>query len=212
MEHILNAFLIKGFLVGFFVAAPPGPVAIFCIRQTMAYGLISGLAAGLGTTLADAFYSWVAAMGSNAINSWMKSYDIYFYIVGGLFLVYLGAKIFTSPLLDKSKPPKEKKAIHSFVSTLFLTIASPMTTFLFLGMFVTFGVFETALSGNQIGNLVIGVSAGSMIWWTVLAFFVHFVHTRFDIVIFRYINRIAGTGILGFGTYTVGKALYKLIG
>lgn len=204
-------YFIKGFLVGFCVAAPIGPMAIFCIRQTMTYGLISGLAAGLGISLADSFYSGIAALSSNMINAWLKMYDTYFYMLGGGFLVFLGIKVFTSPIIQKGAPRKNRKAIRSFLSTLFLTLASPMTTLLFIGMFATYGVFDRTLIQWEITQLIIGVGMGAMSWWIILTSFVHFMHTRYDIVIFRYINRISGFGILGFGLYTVLKTLKSLL-
>ncbi len=204
-------YLLKGFLVGFCVAAPIGPMAILCMRQTMAYGLMAGLAAGLGISIADGFFSAIAAISSNAIHMWMKNYETYFYMLGGLLLVLLGTKIFTTPPIDKSNPPPKRNAILSFFSTLSLTLASPMTIILFLGWFSTYGVFNTRLSEIDIFHLVLGVVLGAMSWWIILTSFVNFVHTHYDTVIFKYINRISGIAIVGFGLYTIGKTIYKLI-
>ncbi len=209
MDGALPYYFIKGFLVGFSVAAPIGPMAIFCIRQTLAYGLLCGVAAGAGISLADGFYSWLASISSNLIQKFISDYAVWFYGLGGLILVYLGVKIFRSPIPStKDKTQQKRSLFASFTSTLFLTFASPMTTLLFVGMFTTYGVFDTPLLNSQVVQLVLGVITGAMTWWLILTSFVHFVHTRSNMAIFKYVNRISGVGIFSFGVYVFFK-LFK---
>ncbi len=205
----LPYYFIKGFLVGFSVAAPIGPVAIFCIRQTLAYGLLCGIAAGVGVSLADGFYSWIASISSTFIQQFINDYAFWFYSLGGCVLIYLGAKIFRSPIPStKEKAPQKRSLFASFSSTLLLTFASPMTTFLFIGMFTTYGVFDTPLMNSQITQLVLGVIVGAMTWWVILTSFVNFVHTRSNMAVFKYVNRISGAGIFSYGLYTFAKLFF----
>lgn len=141
-----DLYLVKGFLVGFSVAAPIGPVAIFCIRQTLAFGRRAGLAAGLGVSLADAVYSWIAAYSASLVERLIHTYAKWFYLLGGCFLVFLGINILRSRLKQKEGESVQGKNLwRSFYKTLLLTFASPMTTLLFIGMFTAYGVFETPL-------------------------------------------------------------------
>src|SRR4051812_11958615 len=58
MDLALIVLLIKAFWVGVAVAAPMGPVGVYCIDRTLRDGLRTGLFAGLGAALADA--AWAA--------------------------------------------------------------------------------------------------------------------------------------------------------
>ena len=61
--------LLKGFLLGFAIAAPVGPIGLLCVRRTLAGGMAAGLASGLGAATADAMYGAIAALGSRR-SSW----------------------------------------------------------------------------------------------------------------------------------------------
>ncbi len=53
--------LLKGFVLGFAIAAPIGPIGLLCIRRTLTDGQASGLISGLGAVTADASYGLIAA-------------------------------------------------------------------------------------------------------------------------------------------------------
>ncbi len=60
-------FALKGFLIGFAIAAPVGPIGVLCIRRTLADGRAIGLITGLGAATADMFYGAVAAFGLTVV-------------------------------------------------------------------------------------------------------------------------------------------------
>lgn len=201
-------YFVKGLAVGLSVAAPIGPVAIYCMQQTLSYGLLYGIVAGIAVSLADAFYSWVAAYSAGFVESIIQRHSAWFYVFGGLFLLYLSYRIFKSPF-----PTSEKKSDHnrslwsSFTSTLVLTLASPMTTLLFIGMFTAYGVFEHPLTPPDITGLVMGVGLGAMGWWLILTTGVNFVQRRYNTAIFKYINYVSGTAIAVYGLYSLIKGM-----
>ena len=65
MEPLL--FFLKGIAAGFVVAIPVGPVAMLCIRRTLATNMKSGYATGLGAAVADTLYAIIAAYGISFI-------------------------------------------------------------------------------------------------------------------------------------------------
>jgi|SRR3989344_2284850 len=204
----MGSYFVTGFLVGFSVAAPIGPVAIFCIRQTLAFGTLSGLTAGVAVSLADAIYSWFAAHSTLLIKHLIDTYSLWFYFFGGSFLVFLGITIFrsTPPQVDTTKG-LSGNLFKSFYRTLLLTFASPMTTLLFIAMFNAYHVFETPLPPVGLYSLVIGVFFGALSWWILLAFFVSFIKKRSSARFFRYINYISGSLITGYGLFTLYEFL-----
>ena len=202
-------YLFKGFLVGFSVA---GPVAIFCIRQTLAFGRRAGLAAGLGVSLADAVYSWIAAYSATFVEHLIHVYARWFYLIGGCFLIYLGYNIVKSKVKTNNTNQEQNHNLwKSFSKTLLLTFASPMTTLLFIGMFTAYGVFDNPIAEHDLSYLVAGVFFGAMTWWTLLAFMVKLVQKRLNQNIFQYINLISGVLILIYGCITLIKFISLLL-
>lgn len=202
-------FLMKGLLIGLLVAAPPGPVGLLCVRQTLNYGIFAGLFAGLAASLADAFYSWVAALSSEYVKSLMETHGEWFYLFGGTFLIYLGVKFIISKVdFDKNlQSTKPRHLLNSFTYTFFISFASPMTTFLFIGWFTAQGIFEYSLSAADITNIVIGVFIGAMAWWAVLGWLIHNTKQKLQNEVFQILNKVSGTAILGYGVYTLTELI-----
>lgn len=206
MLSFADSYFIKGFLVGLSVAAPIGPVAIFCIRQTLAFGTLAGLTAGLAVSFADGIYSWLAAHSTRLMEHLIQTYSLWLYLLGGSFLIFLGITVFRSAPPQQDNPDiLHRNLFKSFYRTLLLTFASPMTTLLFIGMFTAYGVFETPLSSEGLFSLVMGVFFGALSWWTILAFFVGFIQQHFNTHFFKYINYVSGFLITGYGLFTIYK-------
>jgi threonine/homoserine/homoserine lactone efflux protein len=202
-------FLIQGIKIGLLVAAPPGPVGILCIRQTLTYGVFAGLFAGLAASIADGFYSCIASLSAGYVNKLMEKHGEWFYLIGGCFLVYLGLKFILSKVdfnktLQSTKP---KHLLSSFSYTFFLSLASPMTTFLFIGWFTATGIFEHSLTGTDIVHIIIGVFCGAMFWWVILVGIVHVTKKKLRNDVFHVLNKASGTAILGYGLYTLTKLI-----
>lgn len=86
--------LLKGLLMGLAIAAPVGPIALLCVRRTLAQGRGAGLATGLGAATADGFYGVVAAFGLAALSNFLLENTSVLQLCGGLFLCYLGLSTF----------------------------------------------------------------------------------------------------------------------
>jgi threonine/homoserine/homoserine lactone efflux protein len=198
-----SSFFLKAAFVGFAVAAPIGPIGILCMRQNLAHGFAMGIVCGIAVSLADGFYSFVAAMGANIMNTIIHDHKNWFYVLAGSLLIFIGYQIFTTTFSETSSHLKKKKQyLSAFVYTLFLTLASPMTTFLFIAAFTAAGVFKTTLSSLDIVNLVVGVSVGAMAWWTILAVLIRLIRKKLNFKAFLVINKISGFSIMGYGLFT----------
>jgi threonine/homoserine/homoserine lactone efflux protein len=204
-----SCLLLKAMFVGFAVAAPIGPIGILCMRQNLAHGFLMGIICGIAVSMADGFYSFVAAMGANVMNALIHEYKTFFYIVAGTLLLFIGRQIFMTRLSEGSTHLKKKKQyVGAFVYTLFLTLASPMTTFLFIAAFTAAGVFKQTLAPFDIMHLVLGVFLGAMLWWTILAVFIRLVRKKVDFNVFLIINKISGAAILGYGLFTLTRIFF----
>lgn len=194
----LFTFLLHGMAIGFFIAAPIGPIGVLCIRRTFVRGLKAGLLSGLGATVADGFYGAVGAFGLTLISDFLLKEKFWLRLIGGLFLIYLGVKsFFRKPrandiVLDKGT------ASSDFISTLFCTLTNPMTIVAYSAVFVTLGEISS-FSVLGASFLTAGVTLGAGLWWFILAVSVAYFRRWFGPLLMVWVNRIAALIITGFG-------------
>jgi threonine/homoserine/homoserine lactone efflux protein len=190
--------LLRGLLIGFSIAAPVGPIGVLCIRRTLADGRATGLAVGLGAATADAVYGAIAGFGLTAVSSLLVRQQGVLRLVGGLFLRYLGLRTFlASPAQDAARAGGAG-LLGAFTSTFGLTLANPATILSFVAVFAGLGI-AGAGSWREATVLVAGVFLGSALWWLLLSGAVGALRSRLDLRALRWINRLSGLVLLGFG-------------
>lgn len=192
-------YFLRGLLLGFAIAAPVGPIGVLCIRRTLAQGLLAGLVSGLGAATADAFYGFVAAFGLTFISSFLIDQQSWIRLIGGLFLCYLGIKTFLAPVAEEAATGAGNGLIAAYSSTLFLTLTNPLTILSFAAVFAGLGVGVVAGDYGAAVATVLGVFSGSALWWLALSTGVSLFRSRFTPRAMRWVNRISGVVILGFG-------------
>ncbi len=196
-------FLLKGLFIGFSIAAPVGPIGVLCIRRTLAEGRTFGLVSGLGAATADAIYGCIAGFGLTFISTLLINQQVWFRVIGGLFLCYLGLKTFFSGPAEKMASAKVNGLMGAYASAFFLALTNPMTILSFAAIFAGLGVAST--SGNYLsaGVLVLGVFSGSAFWWFLLSSGVAVFRAKFNLRELKWVNRISGIIILLFGLYVL---------
>jgi threonine/homoserine/homoserine lactone efflux protein len=191
---VLTIFL-KGILIGFAMAVPIGPIGIMCIRKTLAEGRLRGLIIGLGAATADFFYGCVAAFGITIISDTLVSQRIWIRLVGGALLLYLGVRTFRKLPADPNIPINDKGIFRSYLSSLLITITNPLTIFAFIAVFAALGLENEAIIFSGLA-LVVGVFAGSFLWFLSLSSGVMLFRKKLDLIGLRWVNRIAGILII----------------
>jgi threonine/homoserine/homoserine lactone efflux protein len=196
-------FLLRGLIIGFSIAAPVGPIGVLCIRRTLAEGRASGLVSGLGAATADAIYGCIAGFGLTFISSILIRQQGWLRLIGGGFLCYLGLKTFLARPAEQAASAEGNGLVGAYASTFFLTLTNPMTILSFGAIFAGLGV--ASASGNYVsaGVLVLGVFIGSALWWLALSGIVGVFRATFNPHWLRWINRISGVIITGFGLLTL---------
>lgn len=202
-----TVFFIKGMVLGFSIAAPVGPIGILCIRRTLTDGMLQGLLSGLGAATADACYGTVAAFGVTAAGNLLEAGRFWLHLGGGLFLLYLGCRIFRSQPTEKSADTQKSGRVAAFASTFGLTLANPMTILSFAAMFAGLGSGAGTQGSATALQLVAGVFSGSLLWWLLLASFVGCLRSRFDTRHLVWVNRISGLVICLFGLLSLSAGL-----
>ena len=196
-------FLLRGLIIGFSIAAPVGPIGVLCIRRTLAEGRASGLVSGLGAATADAIYGCIAGFGLTFISSILIGQQGWLRLVGGGFLCYLGLKTFLARPAEQAASAEGNGLVGAYASTFFLTLTNPMTILSFAAIFA--GLRVASANGNyvSVGVLVLGVFIGSALWWLTLSGVVGVFRCKFDSHWLRWVNRISGVIITGFGLFAL---------
>jgi threonine/homoserine/homoserine lactone efflux protein len=202
-----TALLLKGLVMGFSIAAPVGPIGVLCIRRTLAGGRISGLISGLGAATADAIYGCVAGFGLTFISSFLVRQKIWLGVVGGLFLCCLGLRTFFAKPAQQASSAGSTGAIGAYASTFFLTLTNPMTILFFAAIFAGLGIGSGQGNYLSAASLVLGVFAGSSLWWLVLSTGVSEIRAKLNPQGLRWVNRASGVIIFGFGLFALMSAV-----
>jgi len=191
--------LVAGIILGFCIAAPIGPIAILCIRRTLACGWRSGLATGLGAATADGIYAGVAAFGLTVITGLLTGHIVLVRAAGGAFLMYLGVRTFLSTPPDNPGTAGEGTLLQDYGTTVFLTLTNPMTIISFAGVFAALGIGAVPGGDYLAVLMVLGVIAGSLAWWVLLVGGTSVFGSRCNRRVLGLVNRIAGVLIFLFG-------------
>jgi threonine/homoserine/homoserine lactone efflux protein len=201
-------FLFKGFLLGFIMSTPVGPIAILCIRRTMIRGRLNGILTGLGAATADAFYGGVAAFGAKWISDPLIRYMGWFQFLGGIVLGFLAYNLFKS-----NKPMKELKlakasGVKTYFSSILLTLSNPGTIFSFLAIFT---MFQFGIKDSQSALILTGgVFLGAVTWWLFLSTLTLRFHNLLSEKTIHKINVASATGLLLFAIVAFTKGAHTL--
>ncbi len=193
---------LRGVAAGLIIAAPVGPVNVFCLQKTLEHGSKSGILSGLGAALADMLYGGIAGFGISLVIQFLIGEQFWIRLVGGILLMGVGVIYYRKPAYAL-KSAEAGKASHSDLVTAFLlTAANPSTVLSFLAVLATLGmgqhreIWQTSL-------LVAGIFCGSMAWWLTLVGIANVFRSRVTQNTMRWMNRVAGIAIGTFGLVNV---------
>lgn len=197
------SMLLRGLVLGFSIAAPVGPIGLLCIKRTLTQGRMHGLVSGLGAAAADGIYGALGAFGVSTVIGTLTGAQFWLRLSGGLFLLFLGARSL------RERPAEREAAVRpsiglagAFTSTLALTLSNPLTILSFAAMFAGMGALTRYADAL---TLVLGVVAGSAMWWLGLSSVVGLLRARLTPELLRGLNILSGLVLIVF-------ALFALIG
>ena len=133
------------------------------------------------------------------ISSFLIGQQGWFRLIGGVFLLYLGIRTFLARPSEQPASERGSGLLAAYGSTFFLTLTNPVTILAFAAIFAGLGIAGGGGSYLSAGILVLGVFLGSALWWFILSAGVGLVRKKFDLQVLRWVNRISGLIIIGFG-------------
>ena len=186
-------------MIGVAIAAPIGPVGILCIRKALADGRLAAFVAGLGAALADSLFGGIAAFGIGAVMQLIDGQIVAIKVVGGLFMIWLGAHTWRSAAVGvEAEPDQGPGMVRDFVSTFVITITNPGTILGVAGVFAALGPSGRP-GGTQSSLLVAGIFCGSTLWWLILSAVASAARSRFTPERMRLFNHLSGAMLVAFG-------------
>jgi threonine/homoserine/homoserine lactone efflux protein len=207
MEHLL-----KGLVIGFAIAAPIGPINLLCLRRTLSDGRRMGFVSGLGAAAADTTYGTIAAIGLTTVTAFLVGHRFWLQALGGLFLLALGLSTMRThaPRREAAAPVHLGRLRDAFVSTYMLTLANPMIIIVFTGVLAGLGLgWQTGRTIDTL-QLIGGVFLGSALWWLILTLLAGTFGRHLNDGALRWINRVAGGIIAGFGVWQLSQLITEL--
>ena len=190
---------LKGLLIGLIIALPLGPVGLLCVHRTMSGGARLGIASGLGSSLADTVYAFLAAFGLTWMADFLQGHTLWVHITGGSCLLVMGIwLLFSDRNVNALYQDDSTRLVKAFISTFVLTITNPLVFLVFTASFAGVGVGHTKTEFIHAVAAAIGVFMGSFFWYAVVAFSGESIRDRI-LTHLPVIKRICGVTIIMFG-------------
>ncbi|MES2503385.1 MAG: LysE family transporter [Myxococcota bacterium] len=200
-------FLLKAFAVGLVLAVPVGPMALLCIQRTLHFGFLTGLITGIGIATADSLYGLVGILGLSVVSDFLLQHQTVFRIGGGLFLGFLGMKIFheAKRMRKAGGLPEHKGYIRALISSFFLTLSNPMTVLAYVAVMA--GMQISAADFRHPWVFVAPVFLGSFSWWLFLASMAILLKKRLRDEHMHMVGMISGVLLMLFSVIVIISAL-----
>jgi len=188
--------LLSGALLGFSIAAPPGPVTALAAQQVASRSWLSGWFVLFGATSADALFFVLTFYGFTRFVS--PSLRSLLFVVGGGLMLYLALSVARDARRPKggvrfSHPSRRATSTRSpFLLGLFVGLTNPFQ----LGWWVAIGAGMVAEYGSSIA---VGFFAGILSWTVIFSLIVHAGVARYErlspIIAFASAAVMAGFGL-----------------
>ena len=202
-------YIFRGIVIGLMVSVPLGPMGVLIIQKTLQKGALAGFVAGMGAAFADLFYATVAAFGLGVVLNAIQSHELILQIIGGIFLVIVGATIyFGNPLkqIRMKKRGSKKGLLGDFLTLFFLTVSNPVAIVVFMAVFAGASVFGDTPSLRVEMFVLLGILLGGGLWWYTLSTLVNLFRKKFRLRVLIRINRVSGIVITLIGVLVILSA------
>lgn len=191
----------------FIFMASPGPGTFAIIARALGSGFYHAFFMSLGIVLGDLIFLLMAIFGLSAIASMIGEIFIIVKYLGGLYLIYLGYKIFTSkPTKAEVKSVRSISYFKDFSTGFFVCISNPKVVLFYLGFLPTFMDLSTlAIADIWLVSILVVV-----ILTLVLGAYAYFAARAREVVkkprTQTLMNRVAGGVMVGAGAALIVKS------
>ena len=200
-------FFLKGVIIGVILATPLGPVGTLCVQRTFTEGKLHGLFSGIGATVADVIFGSIAAFGLTMVSNFFVSHQVWIRLIGGLFILFLGIRIFLLKPRVNLDVASNSSLIRAFASAFVITITNPITIITLAVMFAGLGLVGEKAQHTSASIMILGVFVGSSLLWSSIWGMSVIFRNKFNPSKLYLVNKIAGIIIFVFGILTLISVL-----
>jgi threonine/homoserine/homoserine lactone efflux protein len=164
-------------LLGFSIAASPGPVNALAVVRGLKHGASQAVLLALGATTADALYALLVVLGAGPFVSlpWVQ---VFLSLFGGLFLVRLGWKNLSAvlhPSTEVSEGELEGPPPAPYRTGFTIALLSPITIVFWMSVFGGYYAHVVAQGSKTPPFLIVAVLLlGATVWSGAWALMIHF--------------------------------------
>lgn len=191
-------------------AASPGPSFVVVARTAVSSSRVDAVCAALGMGVGGMFFAVASLLGLHGVLLTVPSLYWVLKIVGGLYLVYLGVRIWlgaNKPLFDQVIEPKSarKSASRSYWLGLTTQLSNPKTAIVYSSVFAAFLPASPPLSFNlAVAATVFSIEVG---WYVFVAVALSATGPRVAYLRYKaWIDRAAGGVMVALGLKLVHAA------
>lgn len=189
----------KGVVTGLAVSIPLGPLGMLCIQRTVNKNWKSGIFSGIGVAAADTTYAFVAGFGLSIIIEFIRTYEVYFKLIGLFVLLLLGIYIYRSNPTKQIQEYKRKGSsyLQDFLTTFLVTLSNPLSIFVFIAIFTSYSIVLQFSYPLEALLTIGGIFTGGTIWWITITGLANLFRHKFTINALYWANRIIGLVVIG---------------
>lgn len=204
----MNYEILFAFLIGMIIlAASPGPGVFASVAKAISEGFVASLYLIGGLVVGDIIYLVLAIIGMSTIAIALGEFFFTVKIIGGIYLIYLGYKSFTTKgaikKIDKNKTSKSKW--QNFITGFLVTLGNPKPILFYASVLPTLINFEEV----KFAEIFMMVFLIALVSFVVVGGYAYFAslgrkfitNTRIE----KRINRASGVVMGATGTYIILK-------
>lgn len=180
---------------------------MMCVERTLTEGKRAGFAAGFGIATVHLAYSTIALLGGMALMS-QPGTDSLLSFAAGLLLLFFAARLWRRDLVAVTQGDVPSGFGRAYCSAICFGFLNPVTPALCAASLTAFAS-QIAAPG---GLLPVGVFAGSLAWWSLLALGVSVLRRRLSAEILGAANRGAGILLVVLGLSMLAKSFEAFAG
>ncbi len=196
---------ISFFIAIFIFGITPGPGIFAILAKAMVQGGRACFLLALGMTISDICYLILACMGLATIaEHWGEVFTVIRWVGAG-YLLYLGYKLFTSPVSDTDNPPARSNRSGDFLQGFLISASNPKVILFYIAFLPTFMDLQSLqVSDIALASVLtlLALMAGLML----IAHSAHWASARLKSRRAQQnLNRSAGSIMMGAGVYLIAS-------
>jgi len=169
VTHDVLTLAAAGFAAGLAIAMPLGAIALLILRESLTFGLRTGLAAGAGVATVDLVYCTVAVVAGATLSPLIEPWLPALAIASGAVIIVIGLVLLRGALRPAAAqaelvPGRPLSVYARFVG---LTALNPATIVYFAALSAVLASVSATGAGTV--AFVVGVALGSLLWQSGLA-------------------------------------------